>query len=182
MPTYVALLRGILPTNPNMRNEKLRTLFEELGFTNVKTVIASGNVIFSSPETDTQKLEHTIESPISSTLGFESATIIRSRNDLEALRDSSPFGSREDAPHSKLQVTFLKEARAHSSALPVPPVGRSYALIGGTHNTLFSTIDLSGDKTPDLMAWLEKNFTKKITTRTWKTVIKIIASMQDISS
>lgn len=42
MTTYVALLRGIVPLNPNMRNEKLRGVFEKLGFTNVRTVISSG--------------------------------------------------------------------------------------------------------------------------------------------
>jgi hypothetical protein len=41
---YVALLRGIMPTNPNMKGEKLKAVFEGLGFSNVHTVIASGNV------------------------------------------------------------------------------------------------------------------------------------------
>lgn len=40
---YVALLRGIAPTNPNMRNDKLREVFEKPGFKNVQTVISSGN-------------------------------------------------------------------------------------------------------------------------------------------
>jgi uncharacterized protein (DUF1697 family) len=46
MVKYVALLRGIAPTNPNMRNDKLRGVFEKLSFENVKTVISSGNVVF----------------------------------------------------------------------------------------------------------------------------------------
>ena len=48
MIKYVALLRGIGPGNPNMRNDKLRSVFEKLGFSNVKTVISSGNVLFES--------------------------------------------------------------------------------------------------------------------------------------
>lgn len=48
MTTYVALLRGILPLNPNMHNQKLRGVFEKLGFSNVHTVISSGNVIFET--------------------------------------------------------------------------------------------------------------------------------------
>jgi uncharacterized protein (DUF1697 family) len=46
---YTALLRGIGPSNPNMRNEKLREVFQKLGFQNVQTVISSGNVLFESP-------------------------------------------------------------------------------------------------------------------------------------
>lgn len=52
MPEYVALLRGIGPANPNQRNDKLRGVFEEFGFEDVRTV-SSGNVLFRSDSTDT---------------------------------------------------------------------------------------------------------------------------------
>ena len=48
--TYVALLRGIGPTNPNMHPAKLKGAFEKMGLKNVKTVIASGNVVFDAAE------------------------------------------------------------------------------------------------------------------------------------
>lgn len=37
MPIYAALLRGIMPTNPNMRNEKLRGVFESFDTTHPST-------------------------------------------------------------------------------------------------------------------------------------------------
>jgi hypothetical protein len=40
-----------------------------------------------------------------------------------------------------------------------------------------SVIDLTGSKTPDLMVWLEKQFGKQITTRTWKTVGRILRKL-----
>lgn len=49
MTQYAAFLRGVAPTSPNMHNKKLRSVFEGLGFTNVTTVISSGNIIFESP-------------------------------------------------------------------------------------------------------------------------------------
>ena len=65
MQKYVALLRGIGPGNPNMRNDKLRGVFEKLGFANVQTVISSGNVLFDPPAggpfKNAKKLEATIE-------------------------------------------------------------------------------------------------------------------------
>lgn len=64
MTKYVALLRGIAPTNLNMRNDKLRGVFEKLAFENVKTVISSGNVIFESPSRRAKKLEETIEAAL----------------------------------------------------------------------------------------------------------------------
>ena len=48
MAKYVALLRGITPSNPKLRNEKLRNVFESLGYKNVVSVISSGNIIFET--------------------------------------------------------------------------------------------------------------------------------------
>lgn len=82
---YVAFLRGIMPMNPNMRGEKLREVFESLGFTKVATVIASGNVIFDSPSKSVTALEKKIESALPEKLGFTSTTIIRSQEEIEKL-------------------------------------------------------------------------------------------------
>ena len=91
MPEYVALLRGIAPSNPNQRNEKLRSVFEELGFDEVRTVISSGNVLFRSDSTDPAELEATLEEAWPAKLGFNSTTIIRSIPDLQQLVELDPF-------------------------------------------------------------------------------------------
>jgi uncharacterized protein (DUF1697 family) len=62
-----------------MRNDKLRGVFEKLGFESVKTVISSGNVIFESPSRSAAKLEQTIEKALPEQLGFTSTTILRSQ-------------------------------------------------------------------------------------------------------
>ena len=48
MHRYAALLRGIAPSGPNMTNDKLRGVFEELGYEHVASVLASGNIVFDS--------------------------------------------------------------------------------------------------------------------------------------
>jgi uncharacterized protein (DUF1697 family) len=56
--TYVAFLRGINSgLNPTTKMNVLRTAFEEMGFNNVKTVIASGNVLFDTKSTSEAQLE-----------------------------------------------------------------------------------------------------------------------------
>src|SRR5579871_1962701 len=82
---YVALLRGIGPSNPNMHQKKLEGVLEELGFTNVKAIISSGNVVFGSPSKDIAKLEEKIEKAWPIKLGFNSMTIVRSSDQLKAL-------------------------------------------------------------------------------------------------
>jgi uncharacterized protein (DUF1697 family) len=87
MAQYVALLCGIAPTNPNMRNEKLRGVFEELGLDRVRTVIASGNVLFETRRWNEQTLESDIETIITKQLGFR--TILRSESQI--VEDRGPY-------------------------------------------------------------------------------------------
>jgi uncharacterized protein (DUF1697 family) len=61
MQTYVALLRGITPTNPNMSNAKLRNVFESLGYSNVRSVISSGNILFDASALTPRDAEYSIE-------------------------------------------------------------------------------------------------------------------------
>jgi uncharacterized protein (DUF1697 family) len=177
MTKYVALLRGIAPTNPNMRNDKLRGVFEELGFANVKTVVSSGNVVFESPSRSVRKLEDRIEEALPKELGFKSTTIIRNQKQLQQLVDKNPFKSREHSQKSSLNVTFLKKKRKIDIKFPYEIDNRDYTLLGMYDGAICSVIDLTSAKTPDLMLWLEKKFGKEITTRTWKTVERILKAM-----
>lgn len=174
---YVALLRGIAPSNPNMRNEKLRGLFEKLGFAHVQTVISSGNVIFESSSTNIKALEETIEKALPEELGFTSTTIIRSKEQLQQLVDENPFKGMEHSQKSSLNVTFLKHETKTEIKFPYKVDNRDYILIGVFDGAICSVIDLTSSKTPDLMLWLERKFGKEITTRTWKTVERILKVM-----
>ncbi|MFD6216460.1 DUF1697 domain-containing protein, partial [Nocardia salmonicida] len=75
MESYAALLRGIMPTNPNMRNEKLRGVFEGLGFEKVASVLTSGNVVFRTAD-DPADLEDRIQQALNAELGIPGGTII----------------------------------------------------------------------------------------------------------
>jgi uncharacterized protein (DUF1697 family) len=174
---YVALLRGIGPSNPNMRNEKLREVFQRLGFQNVQTVISSGNVLFESPSRDVKALEAAIEEAIQRQLGFTSTTILRSHHQLRRLVSSELFGGIEDTPTTRLNVTFVKEKRRTNLQFPYDAKKKGYTVVGMHGREVLSVVDLTGATTPDLMAWLEKQFGKAITTRTWKTVAKILTRL-----
>jgi uncharacterized protein (DUF1697 family) len=158
MTTYVALLRGIMPMNPNMKSERLKALFESLGFKKVQTVIASGNVVFTSSSSNMAALEAKIETALPEKLGFTSTTIVRSRAELEALVTKNPFKGVKDEKPNYLVVTFFKDRRKE----------------------LCTTIHLSDATTPDFMRALEKKHGKAMTTRTWKTVHRILRKMETI--
>ena len=177
MKSYVALLRGIGPGNPNMRNDKLRRVFEELGFNNVRTVISSGNVVFDSSSSAMRAMEAEVEAALPMRLGFSSTTIIRSRQQIKALVDRDPFGRLEHSGKTNLNVTFLKKKPRTGLTFPYRPKDRAYTLLGLYDRDICSVIDLTSSKTPDLMLWLEREFGKEITTRTYRTVDRILRKL-----
>ena len=177
MTKYVALLRGIGPTNPNMKSEKLKAFFEELGFDNVQTLITSGNVIFETNTSDAASMETRIEKALPVKLGFSSTAIIRSQAELRSLIDSNPYRGQEHGQKTYLLVTFFKQAWEIPFELPHQPEDKPYKIIGGKDAAIFGTVDTTTGKTPDYMVWLERQFGKDITSRTWKTLQRILDKM-----
>ena len=108
MARYIALLRGINVGGHRVKMDRLRELFEGLGFSEVATFIASGNVIFTAAAGDPSALEREIERHLEQQLGYEVATFIRSPRDLAAIAAFEPVVPWGDArPDDSLYVIFL---------------------------------------------------------------------------
>jgi uncharacterized protein (DUF1697 family) len=176
---YAALLRGIGPGNPKMRNENLRRVLEELGFENVQSVISSGNLLFEADKAKASDLEDAIEAAWPEKLGFESTTIVRSHAQLLRLVAGNPFGDRPDDESSRLQTTFLKTKPRKKLDLPHSSDEGDYEIVAIVARTICSTVDLSGPGTPELMRWLERTFGREMTTRTWKSVNRIVRRLEE---
>ena len=74
MPRYFALLRGINVGGHRIKMDRLRELVEALGFAQVETFIASGNVIFSAHSLDVRGMEERIAGHLEGALGYEVTT------------------------------------------------------------------------------------------------------------
>ena len=109
---YVAFLRAINVGGHTVKMDRLRALFEEIGFPGVETFIASGNVVFESPEAGDDALERRIEEHLRRSLGYEVATFVRSVDEVRAIADHQSFPASEIAASHALYVGFLKAAPA----------------------------------------------------------------------
>ncbi|MBI5278751.1 MAG: DUF1697 domain-containing protein [Burkholderiales bacterium] len=167
MPRYVALLRGVSPMNAKM--PELKAAFESAGFSNVKTVLASGNVVFDSRSASNASLQKKAEAAMEQSLGRSFATIVRSVAELQALLDADPFAAHKLPKDAKRVVTFLREA---PQTVPRLPATLGHARILGMRGTEVLTAYQPLDDTPLFMTLIEKTFGKDVTTRTWDTVAK----------
>ena len=112
MPRYVALLRAINVGGHVVRMEQLRDVFSGLGFSNVETFIASGNVLFSSPETDVEALERRAESGLRQALGYDVGTFIRTPDQLQAIAGHRPFAKEPAKGEGTVYIISLKQPLA----------------------------------------------------------------------
>jgi uncharacterized protein (DUF1697 family) len=108
MPKYVAFLRAINVGGHTVKMDQLRRLFEAMKFSNVETLIASGNVIFDSPAKSPKILEGKIEKYLQQVLGYNVATFIRSPAEVADITRYKPFSDSElnDENHT-LYIGFL---------------------------------------------------------------------------
>jgi uncharacterized protein (DUF1697 family) len=115
MPKYVALLRAINVGGHTVKMDYLRSLFAAIGFSNVETFIASGNVIFDSKAKDGPGLERKIEKHLQATLGYEVKTFVRAISELAAVANYRPFTESELNTHT-LYVGFLADKPSDQSS------------------------------------------------------------------
>ena len=108
---YVALLRGINVSGYNkIKMDELRPMFESIGFANVKSYIASGNVAFDIRKTTETALIKKIEKAVTENFSLEIDVMIRSIDEIEKIIAQNPFEKDYDEDHTKLFVVFLKAA------------------------------------------------------------------------
>ncbi|MEM5431385.1 DUF1697 domain-containing protein [Cupriavidus oxalaticus] len=168
MPRYVAFLRGVSPMNARM--PALKLCFEAAGFSEVKTLLSSGNVVFNARSSSPAALERRAEKAMQAELGHSFSTFVRPSSYLQDLIDSDPFAGFSVPPSAKRVVTFLRGPVPPDLKLPIERDGAS--IVNANATEIFSAYVPDPKKGPVFMSLLERSFGKDITTRTLDTVIK----------
>jgi uncharacterized protein (DUF1697 family) len=106
---FIAFLRAINVGGHTVTMQRLKTLFEALGFSSVETFIASGNVIFSTRAKDVAALQRKIEGHLLKSLGYEVKTFLRTDAEVAAIARYQPFPAAQLKAAGALSVGFLAE-------------------------------------------------------------------------
>jgi uncharacterized protein (DUF1697 family) len=171
MPRYVAFLRGVSPMNAKM--PELKRAFESAGFTNVKTVLSSGNVVFDSRSKSDASLARQAEKAMTELLDRTFLTFVRPVSALSELIEEDPHTAFQLSPNAKKLVIFLREPSNTKLKLPIEVDGASILALRG-QDALAAYIPREAD--PAFMRVIEKTFGKDVTTRTLDTVKKCAAA------
>lgn len=127
MTRYCALLRGINVGGINIKMADLRDVFEKLGFTDVRTVLASGNVLFDASNSDVPELKADIEKALSDRFDYEARVFVLDVPTIVDVVAQYPFDSDREGWHS--YVVFVEDAAALDALLALrddldPPLER----------------------------------------------------------
>ena len=110
MESFVALLRAVNVGGRTIRMEELRALFSEMGFGDVRTMLASGNVLFKTDGKATAALEERIAERLQAHLGYEVTTFVRTAAEMAAVAGSAVTSEDERSRASAVNVAFLERS------------------------------------------------------------------------
>lgn len=170
---YVAFLRGINIGTHTVKMDVLQKAFESLGFTDVHTVLATGNVVFES-ELSAIELRPGIEAKLEEVCGFAVPTMLRAMSDVRVIAELKPFKDVPILVGTRLYVSFLYEEQ---QTLPTAPRStiQDFEILKTTSKEIFSILNLSHTfRTGNLMRILGDTYGKNITTRSWNTIYRIL--------
>jgi uncharacterized protein (DUF1697 family) len=162
---WVAFLRAV---NLGARNKvpmaQLRTLLEDAGYGDVRTYIASGNVLLDGPAAR-KKLGSELEGLIADAFGVTTAVILRKPRELAATVEAHPFKRTSDT-----HVAFLAERPAKSVVAKLDASDSDAVLIG---SELFLQLPRGVHGSRLSNARIESLLGVPATLRNWRTVVAL---------
>lgn len=118
MTRYIAFLRGVNVGGVNLKMAEVAKAMEAAGFTEVKTILASGNVLLDSTS-GVAKVRSTAERALRDTFGYEAWVLVYDLATLQKISEAYPF-EREVADHHSY-VTFVSDAELLDELAAVSP-------------------------------------------------------------
>jgi len=176
MTQCIALLRGInVGRAKRIAMADLRGLMEELGFSDVRTVLNSGNVLFQSARANVSKVGVEIERAIARRFGFPVPVVVLSAEALSAIVEESALPRADDDP-SRYLVAFVASAATLAKARPMLAEQWSPEALGIGSRAAYLWCP-NGVIESKLMQAFGRLIGDAATTRNWATVLRLQAAV-----
>ncbi|MGN7200932.1 DUF1697 domain-containing protein [Arthrobacter sp. SAFR-044] len=180
MGSYAVFLRGINVGGINIKMADLRDALKNCGFTDAKTLLASGNVVLSS-SLDAAAVKRECEKCLRAAFGYEAWVVVLDAGRVAELVDACPYPEDDKATHTYITISsdpaVLDELEAAGSALEsqdqqrlAPEALAWLAPVGGTLDSPFSKISAKA------------KFKAATTTRNLRTLIKVRDAARALSA
>ncbi len=177
---HVALIRGInVGKAKRVAMADLRRIVENLGYTDVRTLLNSGNVVFGAPRSAKGDPARRIESAMTKRLGVSARVTTLTAAELAAILAKNPFGKTASDP-SRLLVAVLREAadRPRLAALSKEDWSPEELALGPRAGYLWCPPGIAEGR---LFEAVDRALGDAVTTRNWATMMKLVALLEEDS-
>jgi uncharacterized protein (DUF1697 family) len=176
MITYITMLRGInVGGAKKVLMKDLAGLYEACGFTNIRTYVQSGNVVFDSVEKKPAAISKTIEEQIEKKYKFHADVIVRTPEDFEKVIAGNPFLKARGAEPNLLYVTLLSDAPDKQAVQDLANVNSGEERHAVKGREIFIFCPGGYGKTKLSNNFFESKLKRVATTRNWNTVTTLYA-------
>lgn len=175
--THVAFLLGInVGGHRKVPMAELKKVMEENNFSNVKTLLASGNVLFSTDKKDIAEITQVVQHVLTQKFGFEIQVIVRTVEHLQKIVNENVFKNISVTKDTRLYVTFIQESATSEKLKQLVSPIKEFNILQKSSQEIYSVLTLTPEsRTVDGMKVLTQTFGKAITTRNWNTIQRIAA-------
>jgi len=173
--TFIALLRGINVGGKNIiKMEQLKQVFDDMGFSDVKTYIQSGNVIFRTSESDTLKLTNRIENQLHKNFSAEIKTLVLTANNLAETVRNAPENFGTEPEKFRYDVWFLLPLTLINDVASKVRLREGVDFLHAGKNVIYTTRLTSQMGKSYFSKISQMPFYKNITIRNWNTATKLL--------
>jgi uncharacterized protein (DUF1697 family) len=172
---YIALLRGINVGGKNIiKMEQLKKVFEEMEFSDVKTYIQSGNVIFRTLESDTLKLTDRIENQLQKNFSSEIKTLVLTADDLTDTVENAPENFGTEPEKFRYDVWFLLPPTTVSDVVSNLRLREGVDFLQVGKNVIYTSRLTSQMGKSYFSKIMQTKIYKNLTIRNWNTTITLL--------
>lgn len=171
---WAALLKGINIGGKKIPMTELKALVEKMGCSDVKTLLASGNVTFTADDKDAAALEKKLEAALAD-YGLKTDVVLRNGAELAGVIKANPFADAARDHPNHLLVSFHRDPVPDGLIEKIPGIytGPERLVAIGRDLYIDFPVNIGESKLTPAMAKLK--FPKIATMRNWNTVLKLAA-------
>jgi uncharacterized protein (DUF1697 family) len=176
MTTHIALLRAVNLAGRNMvAMSDLRDLLAALGMQDARTLLQSGNAVFRSSVSSTEKLERLLQDAAATQLDVSTEFFVRTAAEWKAVIAANPFSAEARNDPGHLVVMALKDAPARSAVAALQSAIKGREVVRAKGREAFITYPDGQGRSKLTTALIEQKLGTRGTARNWNTVLKLAA-------
>lgn len=174
MTVFIALLRAVnVGGSAPLKMSTLSEFLIDLGYSEVRTVLQSGNAVFRSPSGTPATVERRLEEELLNRLGLATQVFVRTASEWQSVIAQNPFPEAAMSDPSHLLLVALKSGPTLSEWTAVRAGIAGPEQVGGTGREAYVVYPNGIGHSPVTMAWIERKLGTPGTGRNWNTVRKL---------